>query len=833
MANVKSGLFTLDEFNYRRNVLKIAPDAFVVVNGAVTSRVISPMEATSTKDFEVRGGISSVNVSAAVSPPGASRANIEVVAPIYKGLHEDYYVTLPNGTKVPFFIPMMEVKIYMKGRYLESEYDYVPRYYPVFWGMITNVQENYSGGNFTISITCEDFLCWWKYQKITINPSVQSSFFGGATQIRFPSVFQDMSAWEIIYSLFVDSFFAQHGENGVASYYNFVYPKWSKSGDFPDSVIATRDTFGPLSSMVINYWNDRFGFGVTTEDNPELIKEQLAKIPLKMYGLRGPIEFEAIKNKLLTFVDKKDAQFSKQTDRRAKLDLDFGLLARVQPYGLFDLFGGGSEAQIFSKLEIATTICEKVFMEFFVDTNGEIVFKPPFYNLDVASGKVPYYRVGPDEIISYNSSFDSNSIINYLVVTGPMYQCVSTLEATGFHADFDSIRRYGIRSEEVHVPYGMNAKQLKMIATAEMARKNGQAYTGSVSIPLRPEMRLGYPVYLEHIDTFYYVTGINHNFTYGSSAVTELSLQFRREKVFDDGNSGIPGSQLGDVLYSCVMRDKEAEIAELIKEDKLNAETFKKQVEVLSMAKSQIRTGELKTGNISPEDIDNYINETKKQLIEREKGVFDGPGLLGLWKLDRANVKKRTQEQIRNAGDGATYTANELVMITNESVPFTDKLGYRHIGAFPYGANLVITKNGKMLDTTDVNDNVDQKVDSMLNSSGEKDEISSGVSSTANQDIDNSVQGDINNNSNSDEQKEITVAKAKEKVDDRNRTMKDVKQQQNEESNSSHYDTTKKKEGIAALNNNDTAVRAMIGISLDNGDQCQIEANQNESTYSG
>ena len=532
MATTRSGLFTLKEFSYRRNVLKLAPDAFVVINGALTSRVLSPMESGGTKDIDIRGGIVSVNVSAAVSPPGASRASIEVVAPMYKGLHEDYYISLPNGTRVPFFMPMMEVKIYMKGRFLESEYGYTPRYYPVFWGMITNVQENYSDGNFTISISCEDFLCWWKYQKITTNPSVQSAFFGGASQVRFPSVFKNMSAWEIIYSLFVDSFFTQHHENGAASFYNFVYPNWSKSGDLPNNIKNQRDTFGPLSSKVIQYWNERFGFGLTTADNPNLLKTQLEKVPLKMYGLRGPIDYKTVTDKLLSFLDKNESTEMAQTDRRAKLDLDFGLLARVQPYGLFDLFGSGTEPTIYSKLEIATAICEKVFMEFFVDTNGEIVFKPPFYNLDVASGNVPYYRVGPNDVINYNSSFDSNSIINYLTVTGPMYQTLGSLEAIGFHADFDSIAKYGIRSEQVNVPYGMNGKQLKMIAAAEMARRNGQAYTGSVSIPLRPEMRLGYPVYLEHIDTFYYVTGINHNFSFGSAAITDLSLQFKREKIF-------------------------------------------------------------------------------------------------------------------------------------------------------------------------------------------------------------------------------------------------------------------------------------------------------------
>lgn len=824
MATVRSGLFTLKEFSYRRNVLKMAPDAFVVINGALTSRVLSPMETNTTQGIDIRGGISSINVSAAVSPPGASRATIEVVAPTYKGIHEDYYITLPNGSRVPFFMPMMEVKIYMKGRYLESEYGYVPRYYPVFWGMITNVQENYSNGDFTLSITCEDFLCWWRHQKITINPSVQDSFFGGATMVRFPSVFEKMSAWEIIYSLFVDNFFIQHRDNGAAAYYNFVYPKWSKSGGLPSSVVATRETFGPLSSLVMNYWNDRFGMGVTTDNNPELIKDQLEYIPLRMYGLRGPVSFDTVRAKMLSFIEKKDSMFGEQSDRRADLDLDFGLLARVQPYGLFDLFGSGSDTTVYSKLEIATTICEKTFMEFFVDTNGEIVFKPPFYNLDVVSGGLEHYKIGPDEIINYNASFDSNSIINYLTVTGPLYQSLSSLEATGFYADFDSIKRYGIRAEQADVPYGMNAKQLKMIAVAEMTRRNGQAFTGSVSIPLRPEIRLGYPIYLEHIDTYYYVTGVNHNFTFGSSAVTDLSLQYRRERIFDDGNSGIPDSILGDVLYSCVMRDKEAELAEQIKTQNLDIDKFKDKIAALSQISNQLRTGQESSTKYSYTDLDKKVNEWKKQIIAAQNGIYEGPGLLGLWKIDRANVKERTKSQIDKAGDGATYTANELVMITDKSVPYTDKFGYRHIGAFPYGANLVLTKSGQMRDTTNFTDFIDQGVDTMINSSGIRDSVSSGVSNESNYDI---VENMANqSDTDSTEQREVTVKSTKEKLDSYYGKEKDLNQQQNPQTNPNLYDTTKEKTGIAASNSVEESTRVMMEVPMDTADPSAPETYQ-------
>jgi hypothetical protein len=31
-------------------------------------------------------------------------------------------------------------------------------------------------------------------------------------------------------------------------------------------------------------------------------------------------------------------------------------------------------------------------------------------------------------------------------------------------------------------------------------------------------------------------------------------------------------------------------------------------------------------------------------------------------------------------------------MITKDTIPYTDKKGYRHIGGFPYGANLSLIK---------------------------------------------------------------------------------------------------------------------------------------------
>jgi len=697
MSSTNSGMFSVREFNYRRNVLRIAPDAFITISDALNTRVISPVESGGYKNTDTRGGITSINVSCAVSPAGANRATIEVIAPQYKGLHDDYYTTLPNGARVPIFTPMMEIKVYMKGRYLEQEYNYAPRYYPVFWGMIVGIQENYNAGVSTISLTCEDLLSWWKYQKVTLQSSVVTMYYGGAHLDRFPSTFVSMSPWEIILALFSDTFFMQRDkETGKIAHYNMVYPQWSNIYQAP-TTRNLQETWSSFSQNVVDYWNVRFGYGVTDSKDPAQYAASLIQsIPLEMYGMKGAVSTATIAERIQAHLDPDRESLVYQANSLTSAPLDYGMLANVLPYGLFDLYGDGAEPQILSKLEIASAVCEKVNMEFFVDTSGSFVFKPPLYNLDVATGDIPYYRIGPEEIVNFNAGFDSSAVLNYLVVTGPLLQALK-MEAIGLHADFDSIKKYGIRSETVSVPYGMNGDQLKMIAVAEMGRRNGQAYTGSLSMPLRPEMRLGYPVYLPHVDMFYYVTGINHSYAYGSSATTDLTLQFRRERIFEDGTTGLINSNEGDVLTGCVFRERLTDIGKIVTDNA--AATTKTEISKVVDASTFKHLGLDPNDKNCQKNLEKLLNEAKEQQHKKLNRTYSGPDILGYWRISKAEVKS-TATTITNPDNSTATVSNELLMITDKTVPYTDKNGYRHIGAFPYGANLVVMKNGTTIDAT-------------------------------------------------------------------------------------------------------------------------------------
>jgi hypothetical protein len=684
-------IFDFDNFGYR-NVLKLAPDAFVTFNGALGARVVSPLKRSQFQQVDAQGGITSINVSNSTQT-GTGRANIQIVAPKYRGLHEDYYVTLASGVRLPYFLPMMEVKVYMKGRFTKYTHNQ-PTYYPVFWGLITNISEDYNDGVTTFNLACSDILAWWRFQKITMNPSVFTSIFGGPKIRNFPTVFKAKNPWQIIMHLIYDTAWRSREDDAT---YNFVFPNLSNIKILPNLGDIPLSTIGALANKVNEYWSNRFSF---TGEN----------VPLEMFGLTQQISAEGLNTlRYLTLqgVDVRSAKYNERVP--ADIKLDYNLLARVQPFGDIDLFGDGAQPTEMTKLEIASKVCDMTHMEFFLDLNGTLVFKPPFYNMDVTRSDVPYYVVESSDVISYNSSVNVEHICTFLEVTAPQSQTVQSLDIIGFHIDWDLMARYGMRHQKAIIPYGNDSRSLRLIAAAEMAIINGKATSGSVSMPLRPEMRLGYPVYIAHKDEFYYVSGITHSFSFGSAATTDLSLEMKRERLYDTtgeitkslppnvsatGLTAQTTSNVGRVLKGFVWRFRE--VTELQANQIFSSE-----------GKSSARQ---KAYELAQFDDGTYVKRlTEEEKHKRITEIITGPRFNGLYEVSPARPAgqpftqtEQNTDLSNSVGDQSTIVSNELVMITNDTVPYTDAQGYRHIGAFPYGANLRLINGVDIVDETNV-----------------------------------------------------------------------------------------------------------------------------------
>jgi hypothetical protein len=68
-------------------------------------------------------------------------------------------------------------------------------------------------------------------------------------------------------------------------------------------------------------------------------------------------------------------------------------------------------------------------------------------------------------------------------------------------------------------------------AKAELVKQNALIRQGTITIIGRPELKLGYPVYVPSRDAFYYVKGIENRFTFGGTFTTTLTLCAERAKT--------------------------------------------------------------------------------------------------------------------------------------------------------------------------------------------------------------------------------------------------------------------------------------------------------------
>ena len=260
------GIFSLKEF-INRGVIKLAPDALVYIGGSLKTQVVVPVI---NKEFDYSSGITSITVNNTMENPGASTAAIEIVTPIY-GPNSAYWVEYPVDVRqtaytsgavnrVPLFIPMMEIKIFFKGRFLV---DGEPKYYLAFWGLISHVEEHYTGGVYKISLSCVDVLHWWAYSTLNVHPSVDSNVVAGGYQklTAYSTIFDQSNPFQVISTL-----------NTYMGMSQFVTPAWVAQMT-PMNEIYPAGTFSPAVLNQINiYWNSRFASSSNL---------------LKMYGLQG------------------------------------------------------------------------------------------------------------------------------------------------------------------------------------------------------------------------------------------------------------------------------------------------------------------------------------------------------------------------------------------------------------------------------------------------------------------------------------------------------------------------------------------------------------------
>lgn len=551
----------------KRKAVQWTPDALVYLNG---DTAMAGCRTCKTR-IDIQKFVTSVSVDAGTEP-GAASSSISLSIPRHYGdsILRDGNTILRNG---------LEVHVYMRGYFpmtgMADDTDTVsgvklgdiPQYpyYPVFHGVITGVSHEYSGGYYTASLTCAGMLHFWSYMQISTNGAA----FGARPEnsgVR-PNMkghkYTGMTPYGIIYSLYRDT-------AGAAAGVGFALQ--SRSNYRAVSSVTGDSSY----SLMVRYWERRFLNGMYR---------------LRMHGASGSL-FSGAQQAYLARLNSGQGQLLSTVGGNNRRGTRDPLISGARATGLVGVEGNRvnrqadlsytppgqyqvvvpqlqayvndisqyANVQLFestyeSKLDVATQVTTVSGYEFYQDMDGDLVFKPPLYNLDTSSSRV--YRIETEDIISISFTEAEPEATYCIVKGGPFQNQKGVVDAAEFgvrstYIDYRLVAQFGWRESSVESNYFSNAKAAYYAAITQLDRVNKGVNACSITIPLRPELRPGYPVFIPHIDCFYYVESLSHSLSFGSSATTTLNLVARRRKFFP------PGAQNQDVTGVDLSRTTDA-----------------------------------------------------------------------------------------------------------------------------------------------------------------------------------------------------------------------------------------------------------------------------------
>ena len=475
-----------------------APDARVFINGEQDIQGCPSCH----RRFDLGNYITSVTINLDVdSAPGSASVSLSMP----KHALDDIMV---DGVCV--ISPMMEIEVYGKGFFLVEG---MPQYYPIFWGLITGVTDSYSGGAYTIEIACADILKWWEICRMNINPAFTAPSGQLGTSI-FGNVLFGTNPYDLIFSLAQMSF----GDviMGTGSLVSLVKEN------------AQQATFTAAMGDIMHYWTTRF-----SRIRSNLLLYGVNGIAVRGDTLSHGYETGKLKSKNVISNTIRMANGGPGSAQVAFDPTSPEVTAfRTQFSSAGEVNFWQSEYQ--TKLEIANACKEAIGFEFYMDVTGDIVFKPPFYNLDILSNK-PISWIQPIDIIDASFEESEGEVVTQLQIQGSYGGAIEYgfgQEITPFSSvvDYHLLKKYGWRPHTMNSEFLGDTLRMFYHGLDMLDRINCRRFSGSVTIPFRPELRLGFPIYVSHKDAIWYIKGINHSITFGGRATTQLTITARRSK---------------------------------------------------------------------------------------------------------------------------------------------------------------------------------------------------------------------------------------------------------------------------------------------------------------
>lgn len=533
----------------KQTIVKHTPDARVLINGQEEFAIC----ATCNKKTDFNKYITSVSVDPSTDP--ITTATISLTVPRHASdvfSHDGNYVLEPG----------LEIVVQMRGYFpvtgyaakgqdenesgAASEETPVYPYYQVFRGVVTEVTHEFSGGFYSASLSCANFLHFWQYLYLSTNGSVfgKTPDNAGVVVDLTGHRFTGMSPYGIMYTLMRVGFGSAFGVNWTISQTTNLAAKNETTGEslykhaaqwwekrWQESSMRLRmygfdgTLFNSFEQAYLGIFDGKknasliHSFGIEVPDDKDFDNSTARANAARKAGYRGTETIAAIADEDGYKIDAAKMQ---------AFTLDLGRLGSVNFF----------ETEYMTKLEIANAAKEITGFEFYQDVDGDIVFKPPFYNLDTSSD--PVYRIADRDLISISES-EREPEATYVKGSGSMFSNFTGIlsgefgDRQGKYVDWRLVAKFGWKETSFESHYYSGSKQMFLGSIMRLDVANMEMRSASITIPLRPELRPGYPVYVEHLDCFYYIKSMSHSYAAGGSCQTTLTCAAKRAKWLPPG----------------------------------------------------------------------------------------------------------------------------------------------------------------------------------------------------------------------------------------------------------------------------------------------------------
>ncbi len=600
-------------------------------------------------------------------------------------MQNEYLFRYPGGNNL--LNTMAEIRVFAKGYYLSAEGNTV--YRQIFKGFISSISYAKDGTMVNISMSCSGALAMLERMQIDQNPALMSSTTQASTPYSSTSWNLDpyqSIAWVFLYRSMIDGF-------EIYSVQQMALEQQSSTGGGNPYYEAVQEGFiAKWQALLFDLARDVHIFGApnvsdviaSIQDNTR--KTDAANTPFdkKSMGIAHDIVGKT----------GEVAQVTAQSDFYDQLrgympDMGFSSI---------QLLNG----RVTSRLERLRFMTSHVGFEAFQDIDGGIVIKPPLYNLDVVNlvndgsvANVPAdtgidpslayitpssnpFVVQQSEILNEQENEDEAGVrLTRITARGsynPGFQIQASKEMLAVAEDIDipKLTQFGLRTEpprEANWFRSSDEKAIYAYAASEMARANRGFRTYSITIPMRPELKLGFPMYLPHKDIYGYIKSVTMSWTRGSNASTSVVLDSLRRRPLFAETQTIPATDGGQPTQIRLMTQSPNLVTQWTKANQ-NAVAQKQ-------AASAQLAGKLASLPIPQQlVVKQQLQMTESRNATGLEYTMNSDSVTHNWRIQPDTAGVFSQPRKLNAD----YFSN-----LRKVRPYTDDKGYELVGPFPWG----------------------------------------------------------------------------------------------------------------------------------------------------